>query len=131
MLLYHIAIIVSREECLGFYRDLGFEETSRQVRPSYHDTLVWMAGNGIVLEVFVDATHPSHVTNPEAYGLRHIALETNDLEGMWHRLGRYNPEPIRQDYGIFFVKDLDGCPIEIRERQFRSGFLHPKEGGGF
>lgn len=117
MFLHHIAVIVSKEESLEFYKNLGFTETSRQIRPSQHDILVWMEENGTRLEVFVDPTHPARVSNPEAYGLRHVAFEVDDLEAEWNRLSKYNPEPIREDFRIFFVKDPDGCPIEIREKR--------------
>ena len=76
-----------------------------------------MEGNGTRLEVFVDSTHPARVSNPEAYGLRHVAFEVDDLKDEWNRLSKYNPEPIREDFRIFFVKDPDGCPIEIREKR--------------
>ena len=117
MALHHIAVIVSKEESLEFYKELGFIEISRQIRPSHHDVLIWMEGNGIRLEVFVDSTHPARVSNPEAYGLRHIAFEVDDLEAERNRLSKYNPEPIREDFRIFFVKDLDGCSIEMREKR--------------
>ena len=65
----------------------------------------------------MDSTHPARVSDPEAYGLRHVALEVDDLEAEWSRLSKYSPEPISKNFRIFFVKDPDGCPIEIREKR--------------
>jgi len=51
-------------------------------------------------------------------GLRHLAFEVDDVDAEWERLKRFNPEPIRtKDDGkkVFFVKDPDGLPIEIRD----------------
>ena len=60
MALDHIALIVSREENLSFYEQLGFKETKR-IERSY-DTVVFMENDGIVLEVFVDPNHPERIT---------------------------------------------------------------------
>ena len=46
MTLDHIALIVSREENLSFYEQLGFKETKR-IERSY-DTVVFMENDGIV-----------------------------------------------------------------------------------
>ena len=113
--LHHIAIIVSSEAGIDFYKALGFVEKSRVDRG--YDQIIWMTGYGVVLEIFVDGTHPKRVTNPEALGLRHLAFEVDDADTEWMRLRIYNPEPIRiTDDGkkVFFVKDPDGLPIEIR-----------------
>ena len=120
MLLHHIAIICSHEKSIDFYRLLGFEEINRLVRPEHHDTIVWMQGHGTTLELFIDSTHPQRVSNPEANGLRHIAFSVGDgVISMWEALKEYEPEDIRQDSftgeKLFFVKDPDGLPVEIRE----------------
>lgn len=113
---HHIAIIVSSEAGVDFYKTLGFEEENRIDRG--YDQIVWMAGYGEKLELFIDSTHPARPTNPEALGLRHLAFEVADVDAEWERLRRFNPEPIRtKDDGkkVFFVKDPDGLPIEIRD----------------
>lgn len=78
-----------------------------------------LSGYGVTLELFIDATHPAHVTNPEAYGLRHLALKVSDIEQVVEQLKEYNPEPIRTDSftgeKMTFVKDPDGLPIELHE----------------
>ncbi len=68
----HIAIIVSSEETLLFYEKLGFREKQRFERS--YDTVVFMECGGITLEIFINPKHPERVIDPEAKGLRHIAL---------------------------------------------------------
>lgn len=114
--LHHTAIIVSSEAGVEFYKVLGFTEENRINRG--YDQIVWMTGYGEKLELFIDSTHPARVTNPEALGLRHLAFEVDDVDAELERLKRFNPEPIRtKDDGkkVFFVKDPDGLPIEIRD----------------
>lgn len=80
----HIAIIVSSEDSLEFYKKFGFVETKRFVRS--YDTVVFMECTGntvsssIVLEIFVDKNHPARVSDPKAAGLRHIAFTVTDLD---------------------------------------------------
>jgi len=114
MVLDHIAIIVSKEENLEFYEKLGFREKKR-IERSY-DTVVFMECDGVVLEAFIDPNHPQRVTEPEAVGLRHIALRVDDFDEMVERIG--NCEPVRTDFfgtRFTFTKDPDGQPIEIKE----------------
>jgi len=114
--LHHTAIIVSSEDGVEFYKGLGFVEENRVDRG--YDQIVWMNGYGEKLELFIDSTHPTRPTNPEALGLRHLAFEVDDVDAEWERLCKYSPEPIRtKDDGkkVFFVKDPDGLPIEIRD----------------
>ena len=114
--LHHTAIIVSSEARVDFYKTLGFEEENRIDRG--YDQIVWMAGYGEKLELFIDSTHPARMVNPKALGLRNLAFEVDDVDAEWDRLSKYNPEPIRtKDDGkkVFFVKDPDGLPIEIRD----------------
>ena len=119
MLLHHIAIICSSEKSIAFYELLGFIVQNRIVRPEHHDIIVWLEGNGVFLELFIDSTHPERVTNPEENGLRHLAFSVGDVERVWKLFKEYSPEPIRQDSvtgeKLFFVKDPDGLPVEIRE----------------
>lgn len=111
---HHAAIIISSEKNLEFYKFLGFVEKSREYRPD--DILIWMEGFGTTLEIFVAPGHPQHLSNPEANGLRHLAFTVDDLEQARENLKKYNPEPIKEKYRIFFVKDPDGLPIEFREK---------------
>ena len=120
--LHHIAILCSeREASLRFYETLGFRVTESHVRPERKDEVIFMNGPGIVLELFISEKHPQRVSNPEAYGLRHLALGVTDAEAARENLiaAGYNPEPIRIDTfngrKLFFVKDPDGLPIELHE----------------
>ena len=110
----HIALIVSTEECLNFYKKLGFEETNRIERG--YDTVVFLSCGEVVLEVFIDPKHPQRITNPETLGLRHIAFVVESLEAI---MGIVACEEIRTDWfgrRFTFTKDPDGQPIELKEK---------------
>lgn len=114
MVLDHIALIVSKEENLAFYKKLGFIEKNRIERG--YDTVVFMENNSIVLEIFIDSNHPARVTNPEAMGLRHIAFVVESLEEVMRDV---ECEEIRTDWfgrRFTFTKDPDGQPIELKEK---------------
>ena len=120
--LHHIAILCSdREASLRFYETLGFDLYESHPRPERQDEILMLRGHGIVLELFVSKNNPTRVSNPEAYGLRHLALAVDALDelvGMLEYVG-YQPEPIRRDTftgeKMTFVKDPDGLPIELHE----------------
>ena len=114
MELDHIALIVSTEECLSFYKKLGFIEKNRIERG--YDTVVFMENGALLLEVFIDPNHPARVTNPEAMGLRHIAFVVESLEEVMRDV---QCEEIRTDWfgrRFTFTKDPDGQPIELKEK---------------
>ena len=114
MELDHIALIVSTEECLSFYKKLGFIEKNRIERE--YDTVVFMECDGLLLEVFIDPNHPERVSGPEAMGLRHIAFVVDDLEEVMRDV---ECEEIRTDWfgrRFTFTKDPDGQPIELKEK---------------
>ena len=114
MELDHIALIVSKEENLAFYKKLGFIEKNRIERG--YDTVVFMENNSIVLEIFVDPNHPERVSGPEALGLRHIAFVVESLEEV---MSVVQCEEIRTDWfgrRFAFTKDPDGQPIELKEK---------------
>ena len=120
--LHHIAILCSeREASLRFYETLGFRMIESHVRPERKDEVIFMEQQDVVLELFISEKHPQRVSGPEAYGLRHLALRTEDAEAAHVILldAGYNPEPIRTDTfngrKLFFVKDPDGLPIELHE----------------
>lgn len=122
MALHHIAVLCSQKEtALPFYEALGFEAVRSVARPEQHDEIYWLRGHGVTLELFIDATHPPHVSSPEAYGLRHMALSVDDASLMHAALEKagLSPEPLRKDpfdgRAMFFIKDPDGLPIEFHE----------------
>lgn len=115
----HIAIIVSSEDNLEFYKKLGFIETKRFTRP--YDTVIFMECTGsekessTVLEIFVDKNHPDRDSAPENLGLRHIAFSVDDLDELTKII---DCESIRTDWfgrRFTFTKDPDGQPIELKE----------------
>ena len=114
MELDHIALIVSTEECLSFYKKLGFIEKNRIERG--YDTVVFMECDGLLLEVFIDSNHPARVSGPEALGLRHLCFVVDDLEEV---MSVVECEEIRTDWfgrRFTFTKDPDGQPIELKEK---------------
>lgn len=120
--LHHIAILVSdKAKAIAFYGALGFSVERAYPRPDRGDEIVWMAGNGLTLELFVAPDRPARLSGPEAYGLRHIALVTPRVAKIHKALlaAGYRPEPLRADSltgeVMFFIKDPDGLPIEIRK----------------
>ena len=114
MELDHIALIVSKEENLAFYKKLGFIEKNRIERG--YDTVVFMENGALLLEVFIDPNHPERVTNPEARGLRHFCLVVEDLDEV---VKSVECEEIRTDWfgrRFTFCRDYDGQPIELKEK---------------
>ena len=114
MKLDHIALIVSKEENLAFYKKLGFVEKNRIERG--YDTVVFMECDGLLLEVFIDPNHPTRVSGPEALGLRHIAFVVESLEEV---MSIVECEEIRTDWfgrRFTFCRDYDGQPIELKEK---------------
>lgn len=121
--LHHVAILCSdKESTLRFYRDaLGFEVVRAVERPEREDEIVWLCGYGVTLEVFVALNRLPRVSDPEAYGLRHLALRVDDVEALAAHVKScgFAPEPIRRDsfdgQKMTFVKDPDGLPVELHE----------------
>jgi glyoxylase I family protein len=110
----HIALIVSKEENLKFYEKLGFKEVNRFMRS--YDTVVFMQCDGINLEIFIDPKHPERISDPEARGLRHIAITVDDFEKM---VKEFECEVISTDFfgtRFTFAKDPDNQPIELKEK---------------
>lgn len=120
---HHIALIVSSERSLEFYRLLGFQELFRKVRA--YDVVVLMYGHGIQLEMFVDDRHPTkYEVEEETTGVRHFALQVDrkledEIEGLkTESIEKLNFSPIMEDWrGVRFVflKDPDGTVIELHE----------------
>ena len=112
--LNHIALIVSSEDKLEFYKKFGFEETKRFQRK--YDTVVFLEVSNITLEIFVDPKHPERLSDPETKGLRHIAFSVDNLDDIVEII---DCEEIRTDWfgkRFTFTRDLDGQPIELKER---------------
>ena len=120
--LHHIAILASDRACaVAFYEALGFAVQACYPRPERQDEIIMMEQSGVTLELFISANNPPRVSGPEAYGLRHLALRTEDAPAIRQQLiaAGYDPEPLRTDAfdgkAMFFIKDPDGLPVEIHE----------------
>lgn len=113
--IHHVALIVSSEESIDFYKRLGFKERFRTKRD--YDTVVLLIGYGFELETFVDANHPPRATVSENMGLRHIALKVDNIEETAKEIGLEIESVMRDWVGIRFayVKDPDGLPLELHE----------------
>ena len=121
---HHVAVICSNyEQSKHFYVNiLGFEvlqETYREARQSYKLDL--RVGEKDAIELFSFPESPPRPTTPEACGLRHLAFEVEDLDGIVASLQSHGVEvePIRLDdltgKRFTFFRDPDDLPLEIYE----------------
>ena len=120
---HHIAIICSDyAKAKEFYIDkLGFRLVREVWREEKQDYLRMLQFGDTTLELFIVPDAPKRVTNPEAMGLRHLAIHVEDVEAgeKWLNSLGIETEPIREDKvngGRFlFFKDPDGLPLELHE----------------
>ncbi len=122
--IHHIAIICSdKEAALHFYHNLlGFPIIRENYRPDRDDWKIDLQINDSTeLELFIMKNRPARVTNPEAYGLRHLAFKVASVDEMVTELEEKGIlcEPVRTDTftdtKMTFFHDPDGLPIEIHE----------------
>ena len=116
----HVALIVSKEECLDFYKKLGFVETSRTFRKDKNDYLIMMENGDAILEVFLRENAPLRLCSPEAYGCRHIAFDVDNVDVIVDLLKDYECQGIRStETGrrFVFINDLDNQPVEFLEKE--------------
>lgn len=109
----HLSIIISSEANVSFYSKLGFEERKRINRDN--DTVVLMEGNGMMLELYVDPSHPKRATEPENLGIRYFALKVDDFD---RAISEFECAPIKTDWfgnRYCFIYDPDGIPVQIQE----------------
>ena len=119
--IHHIAIIISSENSIEFYKLLGFSETFGKIRE--YDTVVLMEGHGINLEMFIDPRHPAS-PEFEPIGVRHFALKVDNIEEELQRLEHAASSVIRsssimEDWigkRFCYIYDPDGLAIELNER---------------
>ncbi|MBD1914504.1 MULTISPECIES: VOC family protein [Cyanophyceae] len=123
--IHHIAIICSDyAQSKQFYTQvLGcavVRETYRAERQSYKLDL--RLADGIQIELFSFPHPPPRPSQPEARGLRHLALVVEDLEAAIEYLHacQVTTEEIRLDEltgkRFVFFQDPDQLPIELYER---------------
>lgn len=122
MKLHHIALIGSdRNRTVRFYEALGFTATDEIVRQDKGDIMLFLRDGDVTLEIFIKKNCPARPSYPEAYGLRHLALYTENVRETAEHLKQlgYCPEPIRTDTvtgrAMTFVPDPDGLPVELHE----------------
>ena len=122
--IHHVAIIVSDYAASrAFYVEkLGLPVIRENYRPERDDWKIDLRINeGTELELFIMKDRPARVSNPEAYGLRHLAFFVPSVDDMVRELESKGVpcEPIRLDSytnkPMTFFRDLDGLPIEIHE----------------
>ena len=122
--LQHIAIIVSEEKSVGFYKCLGFEEMFRTERD--YDCVVMLEGHGMTVMLFVDPKHPARAACPENLGLRNLAFKVDRLESTMEELKatmaaagfEIKYSPICTNWlgaRYVFFQDPDGQPIGLHE----------------
>jgi glyoxylase I family protein len=112
--IHHVAMIVSSEDTVEFYKELGFQETFRKTR--FYDTIVLLSGHDFELEMFVDSSHPAK-EKPEPLGLRHLALKVDNIEATAQELHIAVGEIMLDWVGkrFCFVYDPDGNVVELHE----------------
>lgn len=121
--IHHVAIIVSDyEKSKDFYvNKLGFEIIRETYRTQREDWKLDLKLGEMELEIFGMKNHPARPTNPEAYGLRHLAFYVEQIEPVvqWLNSLGIETEPIRIDEltnkKMTFFKDPDGLPLELHE----------------
>ena len=122
--IHHVAIIASDyAKSRDFYvNKLGFSIIRENVRADKRDVkLDLRVDEHTELEIFGIPGRPQRVTNPEAYGLRHLAFHVENVEQTVAELNALGieTEPIRWDEftgkRMTFFKDPDGLPLEIHE----------------
>ncbi len=123
--IHHTAIICSDyEQAKYFYTDvLGLQIIREIFRPDRNSYKLDLALNGeYVIELFSFPSTPPRLSRPEATGLRHLALEVDNLNEVLENLKRSNviAEPIRIDettnQRFTFIFDPDNLPIELYEK---------------
>ncbi len=113
--IHHFSLIVSSEESVNFYKDLGFK-VCRTINRS-QDIVILMEGFGIGLELFLDPRHQRR-SNPEPLGLRSISFIVEDLDTVAVSL-ESNTINIKIDWfgkKYFNIADPDGNIIQFHEK---------------
>ena len=107
-----VAIIVSSEAGVNFYKGLGFDEVSREIRKEAHDEIIYLSNGELTLRLYKDATHPVRNRKPESLGIRYLTFVVDNLNG-------FKGVEIKQDKDgrFIFLNDPDGQPVQIREKK--------------
>ncbi len=120
---HHVAVIGSSyEKSKQFYTEiLGFKVIRENYRRGRGDWKIDLQLADMELELFIVPDRPARPTNPEAYGLRHLAFHVDSVEKTVKALAAKGVacEPIRIDSftnkKMTFFFDPDGLPLELHE----------------
>ena len=122
--IHHIAIISSNYEAAkNFYNEiLGFPIIRENIRPDKGDIKIDLSLNELTeIEIFIKNDAPERPSYPEALGLRHLALQTNNIERDLDYLKSFGikvTDISLDDYTkkkMAFFFDPDNLPIELHE----------------
>lgn len=121
---HHVAIIVADYgRSKRFYTEvLGAEIVSEVYRPERRSHKLDLSfPDGVQIEMFDFPSAPSRPSQPEAQGLRHLALTVDDLDAALEHVRSKGVEhedvridPITGNRFVFFA-DPDDLPIELVE----------------
>jgi lactoylglutathione lyase len=115
--------ITDIDRSVAFYNALGFEEIGRlPIRDEAINVFMNQPGDGDSprLELTFNIGHTDPYEIGTGYG--HIAITSDDLDGMLAKLSEQGIEPEREPYSVrdggnrlCFVRDPDGYRVEIIE----------------
>ena len=121
--LHHVAIICSdHHKAKEFYVEKLQLPLVREVyRPERRDYILTLLVGNVEVELFIMENPPQRVTDPEARGLRHLAIHLENIEPVidWLNAMGIETEPVRVDPftggRMTFFRDPDGLPLELHE----------------
>jgi len=116
--------ITDIDRSMAFYNALGFEEVGRvPIRDEATNVFMNQPEDGDSPRLELTFNHGQTEPYDIGTGYGHIAITSDDLDGMLARLREQGIEPERPPYSIreggsrlCFVRDPDGYRIEILER---------------
>lgn len=118
---HHFAVAVSdAARSAEFYcTHLGFTKVGEHHFPERGRTIVFVRLGDVCLEFLQDAEFVPYEANPAMLGLKHVCMETDDVDRDIERLRQAGVtitlEPFDTALGsrIAFFEDPDGLPLEL------------------
>lgn len=127
MKIHHVALSVRNlENSANFYKDtFGFKEIKRFERKDLGGKSVMLELKGMVIELWQfenQIENKDDFSNLNIIGIKHMAFEVDDVEKVHKELKSKNIEITEPKLGASgakysFLKDPDGIPIELYEKQ--------------